>query len=85
DTTRTFEANQHAAALLAKYAGGEALEGVVESDKLQVQERTVSVTAEKVNRVVGTNISAIEMGTMFTNLKFPFTEVEGKFHVNVLA
>ncbi|MFH4351847.1 phenylalanine--tRNA ligase beta subunit-related protein, partial [Acinetobacter baumannii] len=67
DPTRTFEAIQHAAALMAKYAGGEALEGVVEADNLQVQERTVSVTAEKVNRVLGTNISASEMGTMFTN------------------
>ncbi len=47
DPTRTFEAIQHAAALMAKYAGGEALEGVVEADNLQVQERTVSVTAEK--------------------------------------
>lgn len=85
DPTRTFEAIQHAAALMAKYAGGEALEGVVEVDNLQVQERTVSVTAEKVNRVLGTNISASEMGTIFTNLKFPFTEVEGTFHVNVPA
>ncbi|WP_144550930.1 phenylalanine--tRNA ligase subunit beta [Bacillus mycoides] len=83
DPTRTFEAIQHAAALMAKYAGGEALEGVVEVDNLQVQERTVSVTAEKVNRVLGTEISASEMGTIFTNLKFPFTEVEGTFHVNV--
>lgn len=32
---------------MAKYVGGEALEGVVEADNLQVQERTVSVTAEK--------------------------------------
>ncbi|PGB03060.1 phenylalanine--tRNA ligase subunit beta [Bacillus toyonensis] len=85
DPTRTFEAIQHAAALMAKYAGGEALEGVVEADNLQVQERTVSVTAEKVNRVLGTDISASEMGTMFTNLKFPFTEVEGTSHVNVPA
>ena len=85
DPTRTFEAIQHAAALMAKYAGGEALEGVVEADNLQVEERTVSVTAEKVNRVLGTDISASEMGTMFTNLKFPFTEVEGTFLVNVPA
>ena len=83
DPTRTFEAIQHAATLMAKYAGGEALEGVVEVDNLQVQERTVSVTTEKVNRVLGTEITASEMGTIFTNLKFPFTEVEGTFHVNV--
>ncbi|PFE03693.1 phenylalanine--tRNA ligase subunit beta [Bacillus cereus] len=83
DPTRTFEAIQHAAALMAKYASGEALEGVVEVDNLQVQERTVSVTTEKVNRVLGTEITASEMGTIFTNLKFPFTEVEGTFHVNV--
>lgn len=83
DSTRTFEAIQHAAALMAKYAGGEALEGVVEVDNLQVKERTVSITVEKVNRVLGTDITASEMGTIFTNLKFPFTEVEGTFHVNV--
>ncbi|EMA6342715.1 phenylalanine--tRNA ligase subunit beta [Bacillus cytotoxicus] len=83
DPTRTFEAIQHAAALMAKYAGGEALEGVVEVDNLRVKERTVSITVEKVNRVLGTDITASEMGTIFTNLKFPFTEVEGTFHVNV--
>ncbi|MGF9963428.1 phenylalanine--tRNA ligase subunit beta [Bacillus rhizoplanae] len=85
DPTRTFEAIQHAAALMAKYAGGEALEGVVEVDHLQVEERTVSVTVEKINRVLGTDISANQVSTIFTNLKFPFTEVEGTFHVNVPA
>ncbi|CAG9611478.1 Phenylalanine--tRNA ligase beta subunit [Bacillus rhizoplanae] len=85
DPTRTFEAIQHAAALMAKYAGGEALEGVVEVDHLQVEERTVSVTVEKINRVLGTDISVSEVSTIFTNLKFPFTEVEGAFHVNVPA
>lgn len=85
DPTRTFEAVQHAAALMAKYAGGEALEGVVEVDNLQVEERTVSVTVEKINRVLGTDISASEVSAIFTNLKFPFTEVEGTFHVNVPA
>ncbi|MEH0003772.1 phenylalanine--tRNA ligase subunit beta [Bacillus cytotoxicus] len=83
DPTRTFEAIQHAAALMVKYAGGEALEGVVEVDNLQVKEHTVSITVEKVNRVLGTDITASEMGTIFTNLKFPFTEVEGAFHINV--
>ncbi len=71
------------AALMVKYAGGEALEGVVEVDNLQVKEHTVSITVEKVNRVLGTDITASEMGTIFTNLKFPFTEVEGAFHINV--
>ncbi|WP_369902341.1 phenylalanine--tRNA ligase subunit beta [Bacillus manliponensis] len=85
DPTRTFEAIQHAAALMAKYAGGEALEGVVEADNLKREERTVSVTVEKINRVLGTNISANEVGKIFTNLKFPFSEVEGTFHVNVPA
>lgn len=85
DPTRTFEAIQHAAALMAKYAGGEALEGVVEADNLKREEHTVSVTVEKINRVLGTNISASEVGKIFTNLKFPFSEVEGTFHVNVPA
>ncbi|ENQ3078054.1 phenylalanine--tRNA ligase subunit beta [Bacillus cereus] len=85
DPTRTFEAIQHAAALMAKYAGGEALEGVVEIDNLQVEECTVSVTVEKINRVLGTDISLSEVSAIFTNLKFTFTEVEGTFHVNVPA
>ncbi len=69
--TRTFEAIQHAAALMAKYAGREALEGGAEAKNLQVQERTVSVTAEKVNRVLGTNISASENGYNVHKLKIP--------------
>lgn len=85
DPTRTFEAIQHAAALMAKYADGAALEGVVEVDNLQLEKRTVSVTVEKINRVLGTDISASKVSVIFTNLKFPFTEVEGTFHVNVPA
>lgn len=83
DPTRTFEAAQHAAALMAKYAGGEALEGAVEADHLNLTENTVSVTVEKINNVLGTAVTAQEVGAIFTNLKFPFTEAGGTFHVSV--
>ncbi len=83
DPARTFEAAQHAAALMVKYAGGEALEGVVEVDRLERPENNVSVTVEKINSVLGTSISPQEVAAIFTNLKFPFSEVEGAFHVNV--
>ncbi|MBO9130585.1 phenylalanine--tRNA ligase subunit beta [Bacillus sp. 165] len=83
DPTRTFEAMQHAAALMAKYAGGEALEGVAEVDNLRLEQTTVSVSIEKINSVLGTEITAQETATIFHNLKFPYTEVEGTFQVNV--
>jgi phenylalanyl-tRNA synthetase beta chain len=83
DPTRTFEAVQRAAALMAKYAGGEALEGVVEVDNLRLEETTVSVSVDKINSVLGTAITAQEVAEIFNNLKFPYTEVEGTFQVHV--
>ncbi|MFX3623967.1 MAG: phenylalanine--tRNA ligase subunit beta [Ectobacillus sp.] len=83
DPARTFEAAQHAAALMAKYAGGEVLEGVVEVDHLNHEDHIVSVTVEKINSVLGTAVTAQEVASIFTNLKFPFTETEGTFHVSV--
>ena len=42
--------------LMAKYAGGEVLEGTVEADTLTVRTSSCLVTAEKINRVLGTDI-----------------------------
>ncbi|MCP8967400.1 phenylalanine--tRNA ligase subunit beta [Ectobacillus ponti] len=83
DPARTFEAAQRAAALMAKYAGGEVLEGVVEADHLNLKEQQVSVSVEKINGVLGTAITAPEVAAIFTNLKFPFGEAEGTFQVSV--
>ena len=41
---------------MAKYAGGEVLEGAVEADTLTVEPAVVSITFEKINRVLGTDL-----------------------------
>lgn len=83
DPQRTFEAAQHAAALMAQYAGGEVLEGAVEVNNLKLEQNTVSVSVEKINSVLGTAITAEEVAAIFTNLKFPFSQENGTFQVEV--
>ncbi|MFB9760087.1 phenylalanine--tRNA ligase subunit beta [Ectobacillus funiculus] len=83
DPQRTFEAAQRAAALMAQYAGGEVLEGAVEVNNLKLEQNTVSVSVEKINSVLGTAITAEEVAAIFTNLKFPFSQENGTFQVEV--
>lgn len=83
DPQRTFEAAQRAAALMAQYAGGEVLEGAVEVNNLKLEQNTVSISVEKINSVLGTAITAEEVSTIFTNLKFSFMQGAGTFRVEV--
>ncbi|WP_342044681.1 phenylalanine--tRNA ligase subunit beta [Bacillus sp. OTU530] len=83
DPQRTFEAAQRAAALMAQYAGGEVLEGAAEVNNLKLEQNTVSVSVEKINSVLGTAITAEEVAAIFTNLKFPFSQENGTFQVEV--
>lgn len=83
DPQRTFEAAQRAAALMAQYAGGEVLEGAVEVNNLKLEQKTVSISVDKINSVLGTAITAEEVSTIFTNLKFSFLQGVGTFQVEV--
>jgi phenylalanyl-tRNA synthetase beta chain len=70
DPNRVRDAAERAAQLLAEYAGGEVLEGSVEADSLQVEPAVVSVTLEKINRVLGTELSMKEVEEIFARLQF---------------
>ncbi|WP_379965557.1 phenylalanine--tRNA ligase subunit beta [Ectobacillus sp. sgz5001026] len=83
DPLRTIEAGEMAAALMAKYAEGEVLEGIVEANHLQITDTIVSVTTEKINSVLGTEITAPQVATIFTNLQFTFAQEGEVFHVTV--
>lgn len=70
DPNRVRPACDRAAYLMAKYANGEVLEGTSEVDNLTVEPAVVSITLEKINRVLGTNLSIGEVNAIFDRLQF---------------
>ncbi|EZP76417.1 phenylalanyl-tRNA ligase subunit beta [Parageobacillus genomosp. 1] len=83
DPARTKEALDRAAALMAKYAGGEIVGGIVEANTLQEREVTIIITLDRINRVLGTTITKDEVATILTNLQFAFTEDKETFTITV--
>ncbi|MCM3725352.1 phenylalanine--tRNA ligase subunit beta [Neobacillus cucumis] len=71
DPNRVRAAGERAAYLMAKYAGGEVLEGTSEVDTLTVEPAVVSITLEKINRVLGTDLQMNEVKEIFDRLQFP--------------
>lgn len=70
DPIRVRAAAERAAELLALYAGGEVLEGAAEADTMEVKPAVISITLEKINRVIGTEISLQEVESIFNRLQF---------------
>ena len=70
DPARVRPAAERAAQLIAELAGGEVLNGLIEADHLTLEPAVVSVSLEKINRVLGTNISEKEVVDIFNRLKF---------------
>ncbi|MEH7384340.1 phenylalanine--tRNA ligase subunit beta [Bacillus sp. JJ1521] len=83
DPNRTREAADRAAELMKELAGGIVLDGVVAVDTLDIQPVNVSVTLERINKVLGTEISKEQVEEIFTNLRFSFTVDNDTFHVTV--
>ncbi|MBB5355227.1 phenylalanyl-tRNA synthetase beta chain [Anoxybacillus mongoliensis] len=83
DPARTKEALDRAAALMAEYASGEVVGGVVEVNTLTKKEVVVTITLDRINRVLGTTITKEEVGGILTNLQFTFTEDNGTFTIAV--
>jgi phenylalanyl-tRNA synthetase beta chain len=70
DPNRVRAAGDRAACLMAKYAGGEVLAGAAEADTLTIEPAVVSVTVEKINRVLGTELSMNDVEEIFARLQF---------------
>lgn len=70
DPNRVQLAGERAAYLMAKYAGGEVLEGTVMVNTLKVEPAVVSITLEKINRVLGTALEMSQVKDIFDRLQF---------------
>lgn len=83
DPNRVYPAAERAAMLMAKYAGGEVLSGIVEANHFRVEPAVVTITLEKINRVLGTNITQEEVLDIFKRLQFEAKYEVGRFTVVV--
>ncbi|MBM7701265.1 phenylalanine--tRNA ligase subunit beta [Metabacillus iocasae] len=83
DPNRTRLAADRAAQLMAQYASGEVVSEVVEVDTLTVEPAVVAVSLERINSVLGTNLSMDEVKDIFTRLQFTYKEEEGQLIVTV--
>jgi phenylalanyl-tRNA synthetase beta chain len=83
DPNRVRAAGERAAYLMAQYAGGEVLTGRVEVDTLTIEPAVISITLEKINRVLGTSISSSEVKEIFERLQFDVTADQETITVTV--
>ncbi|MEK4200955.1 phenylalanine--tRNA ligase subunit beta [Cytobacillus sp. FSL K6-0265] len=83
DPQRIRPAAERAAQLLTQYAGGEVLEGSVEVDTLKVEPAVISITIDKINRVLGTTLSVSEANNILERLQFTTVVEENEMTVTV--
>ncbi|TLS39169.1 phenylalanine--tRNA ligase subunit beta [Pseudalkalibacillus caeni] len=85
DRNRVHLAAKRAASLIVELAGGEVLEGPVEAGERTVEEKSVSVSVKRINRVLGTDISENTVAEIFDRLRFEYNNDNGTFSVLVPA
>lgn len=70
DPSAVIPALNRAAVLIARYAGGSVHEGIVQAGTDAVQEKVLTLSLEKLNRYLGTDLSLLEVKTLFGRLHF---------------
>lgn len=83
DPNRVRQAGLRACHLLEKYAGATILADAVTFDELDRAEKVVEVRTDEINKRLGTEISADEIGEILNKLQFSFKRDGDKFEVNV--
>jgi len=83
DPNRVRLASEKAAYLMHQLAGGQVLEGMVESDTLTVSPTVVSFELDKLNRRLGTELSDTETEEILDCLQFPFEKNGSSYSVTI--
>ena len=71
DPGSVIPALNRAAELIAKYAGGSVHQGIVQAGTDAVPEKILTLSLDKLNRYLGTDLSLLEVKTLFARLHFP--------------
>ncbi len=83
DPNRIFESLKRAAYLLNKYAGGSVLSDVLTFDTTSKEDKEIKVTLDKINSVLGMNLSVSDVIDTLERLKFKVSYNDGLFTVLV--
>ena len=70
DPKRTYMAIKRSCHLLEKYADAKILSGMVEYNNIDIKDKEIEITVEKINKVLGMNISKEEIINIFKKLAF---------------
>lgn len=70
DPKAVIPALNRAAALIARYAGGAVHEGIVQAGSDSAEEKILMLSLEKLNDYLGTELSLLEVKTLFGRLSF---------------
>jgi phenylalanyl-tRNA synthetase beta chain len=76
DPGAVIPALNRAAALIQRYANGAVQKGVVQFNEARTAPRVITLSLEKLNRYLGTNLSTLEVKTLFSRLHFPCGDKE---------
>lgn len=83
DPRRTYMAMERSCALLEKYADAEIVGGLVEVKDLEIKDKEISLTLDKIESVLGISISSDEVTSIFKKLGFEVKETNDTFVVTV--
>ena len=83
DPKRVVEALNRAAYLLNLYASGDVLSGIVGFNNKEIDDKEIEITVDKINKVLGMEISKEEIGNIFRRLGFTYKEKDNLFKVYV--
>lgn len=70
DPNAVIPALNRAAVLIARYAGGSVHEGIVQAGTVSAPEKVLTLSLDKLNRYLGTDLSLLEVKTLFGRLHF---------------
>ena len=79
----TIAAMDRCCALLEEYASGEVLKGTLTHDKVDKTEKTISVTTDELNGVLGMHMTDEDVKTELGKLDFPYTMNGNVFNITI--
>ncbi len=83
DVNRCYMAIDRACHLLNKYANGEVLDGMLEYNTLNREDKKIKITLDKINSVLGYDLSIEEVSETFKKLNFKVSVKDNLFTVTV--
>jgi len=83
DPKRTYMAIERSCNLLEKYADAKIVSGMIEYNKVDMTDKTISITVDKINKVLGMEIAKEEIINIFEKLGFSVKDNKDSLEVVV--